>query len=37
MIYSLGDKKPKFDPNDVWVADSADLIDETVAKIVYLA
>jgi len=30
MIYSLGDKKPKFDPNDVWVADSADLIGEVI-------
>ena len=25
MIYSLGEKKPKFNYEDVWIADSADL------------
>ena len=33
MIYSLGQKKPEFNPDDVWIADSADLIGEvTLSK-----
>ena len=30
MIYSLGQKKPVFNPDDVWIADSADLIGEVI-------
>ena len=30
MIYSLGQKKPEFNPDDVWIADSADLIGEVI-------
>ena len=30
MIYSLGEKKPSFDTNTVWIADSADLIGDVV-------
>ena len=30
MIYSLGEKKPKFNNADVWIADSADLIGNVV-------
>ena len=30
MIYSLGEKKPKFNNEDVWIADSADLIGNVV-------
>ena len=32
MIYSLGEKKPSFDPDTVWIADSADLIGDVVLK-----
>ena len=30
MIYSLGEKKPSFDADSVWIADSADLIGDVV-------
>ena len=30
MIYSLGEKKPSFDADNVWIADSADLIGDVV-------
>ena len=30
MIYSLGEKKPSFDVDSVWIADSADLIGDVV-------
>ena len=30
MIYSLGQKKPQFNPDEVWIADSADLIGEVI-------
>ena len=30
MIYSLGEKKPKFNNEDVWIANSADLIGNVV-------
>ena len=30
MIYSLGQKKPTFDPEQVWIADSADLIGSVI-------
>ena len=30
MIYSLGEKKPSFDEDSVWIADSADLIGDVV-------
>ena len=32
MIYSLGEKKPSFDADTVWIADSADLIGDVVLK-----
>ena len=32
MIYSLGEKKPSFDSDTVWIADSADLIGDVVLK-----
>ena len=32
MIYSLGEKKPSFDADTVWIADSADLIGDIVLK-----
>jgi carbonic anhydrase/acetyltransferase-like protein (isoleucine patch superfamily) len=30
MIYSLGQKKPEFNSDEVWIADSADLIGEVI-------
>jgi carbonic anhydrase/acetyltransferase-like protein (isoleucine patch superfamily) len=30
MIYSLGQKKPQFNSDDVWIADSADLIGDVI-------
>ena len=30
MIYSLGQKKSQFNPDEVWIADSADLIGEVI-------
>ena len=30
MIYSLGEKKPSFDVDSVWIADSADIIGDVV-------
>ena len=30
MIYSLGEKKPSFDAESVWIADSADVIGDVV-------
>ena len=32
MIYNLGTKKPNFNPEKVWIAESADLIGDVILE-----